>query len=416
MNRTRPVSGRGRYRLYCHGCRPTREQLRASDVQLEELVSGSDASPVQFAVLGQLLNLAQVGNWTAITLRRQAAGLLRVLADHPEGQRVRRSLLDAALGAGRARVAASILASCGLLIEDTVPGIRIWVDRQAATLPENFQADVRAWLLALLDGEERARPRSPQTLYAYFGRVRPHLLTWSQTRAHLREVTHDDVAAVLDSLRGHQRVGTFTSLRSLFQFAKRHRLIFADPSRLLSVGQAPKRTVLPMTDEQIATVKEAVKSPAQRLVVGLVAVYAARAKAIRELTVDDIDLPGRAITIGGVRHQLTEFARDIVAAWLEYRHRRWPYTLNRHVLVTTESALGEAPINDYYLTWNLLLRGVQLEHIRADRVLQEALAINADPLHLAMAFGLSTQTAIDYSEIAHQLAARPIEDVDHKNQ
>jgi hypothetical protein len=65
--------------------------------------------------------------------------------------------------------------------------------------------------------------------------------------------------------------------------------------------------------------------------------------------------------------------------------------------------LGTGPINDYYLTWHLAMHGVQLEHIRGDRVLQEALAVNADPLHLATAFGLSSQTAIDYSDIARAL-------------
>jgi hypothetical protein len=93
-------------------------------------------------------------------------------------------------------------------------------------------------LLVLLEGDERARPRSQSTLYAYFGRVRPHLVAWSATRDHLREITDDDVCAVLDRLSGHRRAGTFTALRSLFRFAKRRRLVFFDPTRRLHVGPA----------------------------------------------------------------------------------------------------------------------------------------------------------------------------------
>lgn len=53
---------------------------------------------------------------------------------------------------------------------------------------------------------------------------------------------------------------------------------------------------------------------------------------------------------------------------------------------------------------------VPLERLRADRVMHEAVAVDADPLHLAQAFTLSGQTAIDYSEIARDVLARPLED------
>ena len=84
-------------------------------------------------------------------------------------------------------------------------------------------------------------------------------------------------------------------------------------------------------------------------------------------------------------------------------------TPNRHVLVSTATATGAAPVSDYYLTWHLLFRGIQLEQIRGDRVLHEALAVRADPLHLAAVFHLSTTTAITYADIAQALLERPVE-------
>nr|WP_229699462.1 hypothetical protein [Nonomuraea glycinis] len=104
---------------------------------------------------------------------------------------------------------------------------------------------------------------------------------------------------VVQRLTGHQRAGTFTALRSLFQLARRHRLIFADPTRRRSVGRAPARVLQPMTDSEIAKVKQAAVTPEQRLVVALAAVYAMRASAIRHLTLDDIDLPRRQIRLSG---------------------------------------------------------------------------------------------------------------------
>ena len=92
-----------------------------------------------------------------------------------------------------------------------------------------------------------------------------------------------------------------------------------------------------------------------------------------------------------------------MVTWLRHRHQHWPHTTNPHLLINPQTASGTAPISDYSLTWHLNLRGVDLEHIRADRILHEALATNADPLHLALTFGLSDSTAITYAMNARTL-------------
>jgi len=153
-------------------------------------------------------------------------------------------------------------------------------------------------------------------------------------------------------------------LRSLFRFAKRHGLTFADPTRHLSGGRSAGRTVLPMTAEQIRAVQQAAVTPAHRLAVALAAVHAARPGAIRELTLDDIDLPNRRLTIAGHRQPLCEFTYHTLAAWLEYRRGTWPDTANRHVLISRISALGTGPVSPDYLDKHQL-RGISLEHIRA---------------------------------------------------
>jgi len=165
--------------------------------------------------------------------------------------------------------------------------------------------------------------------------------------------------------------------------------------------------VLPLTDDQAAAIGRAAVTPAQRLVVALVAVHAARPAAIRHLLVDDIDLAARRITLAGRAHQLVDLLHTVLLEWLQERHRRWPHTPNQHLLVSNITAAGTAPVSDFYLAWHL--PEVPLEHLRADRVLHEAVAVEADPLHLVAAFGLSTQTAIDYADLARALVARPIE-------
>ncbi len=399
--------------MHCHACRPPTVRRPAIAPRLADRVEGLAASSPLRAAIGRAFETAETADWSTLSLERVLAGLHLVFDAHPDGQPVQLSALHAAIGTSHGmRVAriVHVVDELDLLVDDTVPTMRSWIEDRCEALPAGFRADVRAWLLVLLDGDARARPRSASTIYGYFGRARPHLLAWSAMRGQLREVTEDDVRVVLDQLRGHRLAGTFVALRSLFRFAKRHRMVFADPTRRLHIGHvAPTRALLPMTDTQIGAVARTAVTPAQRLVVALVAVHAARAAAVRELTLDDVDLAGRRITLAGHPQRLGELVPSALLEWLQERQRIWPRTPNRHVLVSAVTATSTAPISDYYLSWHLLLRGVQLEQIRGDRVLHEALAVRADPLHLAAVFHLSTATAIAYADIARSLLERPVE-------
>ena len=81
-------------------------------------------------------------------------------------------------------------------------------------------------------------------------------------------------------------------------------------ARYLEGGRGAERTVLPMTAEEIRSVEQAAVTPAQRPAVALAAVHAARQWAIRELTLDDIDLPNRRITLAGHRRPLGSLTRN----------------------------------------------------------------------------------------------------------
>jgi integrase len=151
--------------------------------------------------------------------------------------------------------------------------------------------------------------------------------------------TDADVAEVLDPLRGHRRRNAVTALKSLFAFAKRTRLVFTDPVRRLTVARHTDRQVLPMTDAEIAAVQQTAITPAQRVVVALVAVHAARAKAIRQIQLDHIDLAARPITIAGHRQALGELTREALLDWLEYRRASWPRTANPYLLISRNTAL-----------------------------------------------------------------------------
>ena len=95
-------------------------------------------------------------------------------------------------------------------------------------------------------------------------------------------------------------------------------------------------------------------------------------------------------------------------AWLGYRCATWPDTANRQVLVSRISALGTGPVPPDYLVKHRP-RGISLEHIRRDRILHEALAAGADPLHLALVLNIDHTNAMAYANAARNLLSSPAE-------
>ena len=261
--------------------------------------------------------------------------------------------------------------------------------------------------MVLLGGDARARPRSHATLRVHFGFVRPSIECLAATSGYLREITPVDIDTVLEPLRGHRRYNAIMALRSLFRFAKRRGLTFADPTRHLSGGWGAGRTVLPMTAEQIRAAgaggRDSRPAPGR---CSEPAVHAARSQAIRELTLDDIDLPSRRITIAGHRQRLGELTCDALLASLGYRRATWPDTASPHAPVLRISALGTRPVWPDY-PGNRQPLGICLEHIRRDRILHEALATGADPVHLALVFNIDHTNAMAYANAARNLLSSP---------
>ncbi len=131
------------------------------------------------AVLERAFQTAESAGWSTLSLQRVLAGLQLVLDSRPDADPIPVSELRVLLGVTRgvrlARVA-QVLDDLGLLVDDGVPTMRSWIEDRCQALPAGFRTEVRAWLLVLLDGDARARPRSASTIYGYFGRARPHLL------------------------------------------------------------------------------------------------------------------------------------------------------------------------------------------------------------------------------------------------
>ena len=133
-------------------------------------------TPLLLAATDRAIDLAEARGWSAATVAGVFYGLKAVLNGHAGDGPVLLSQVRQRVRPRRHSSAtriAEVLAELGLLHDDTTTAIRSWVDRRTSELPAGFRSGIRAWLVVLLDGDARTRPRSPTTLRVHFGILRP---------------------------------------------------------------------------------------------------------------------------------------------------------------------------------------------------------------------------------------------------
>jgi hypothetical protein len=250
--------------------------------------------------------------------------LIIVLSGHAAGDTVCYSQIFPALRARDISVerAAEVLREMGVLADDRRPSFEGWLDRKLDGLAGGIGREAGAWLRTMRDGGPRSRARSLETVWRHMNNVRPALLDWSQRYDHLREVTRDDIQAILGGLHGTRRSHFLVSLRSLFAFCKKKGMIFRNPASGIKVGQHPSGIAQPLGQDDVDQAAEAAATPSARLVLVLAAVHAARTGAIRAAQLDDVDLGNRRLIIAGRVRPIDEFTHQVLLGWLSYRRTR----------------------------------------------------------------------------------------------
>jgi integrase len=348
--------------------------------------------------------LAEVRGWQPTVRRGMQRTLVRLLAHHTTGERVRASDVCAVASSYSTNTdyTLEILRTMEIVADNRPTTFDAWLESKLTDLAPAIGRETGRWVRQLHDGGPRSRPRSPNTAATYLRWVRPALVDWSTRYDHLREVAHDDVLACLSGLRSNARRGTVTALRSLFRWARRSGVIFRNPATGIRLGKQDYPVWQPLALTDIAAAVEAANSSAARVFVALAAIHAARPGQIRALQLNDVDFADRRLRIAGHERPLDDLTHRVLREWLTYRAYRWPNTANPHLLLSKETALRHGPVSH---TFVLTLRGLPgtTERLRIDRQLEEALAVGFDPLHLAAVFGIAEATAIRYATNARQL-------------
>jgi integrase len=97
-----------------------------------------------------------------------------------------------------------------------------------------------------------------------------------------------------------------------------HYVVFTNPTVGVKARQIDPEMV-PMTEPEIRAIEQLASTPAQRVAVALAAEHAARTGVIRNLILDDLDMPNRRITLDGHNQRLGELTHRALTAWLDYR-------------------------------------------------------------------------------------------------
>ncbi len=365
--------------------------------------------PALAAAARHAQQLAEASGWSRTTLRGVLDGLATVLRGLPTDAGVPMSEVRDRphRDVSRPRLA-EVLGDLGLLHDDSTTAVRALIERVTSELAPGFAAPARRWLLVLLDGGPRAKPRSQATIYAYSAAARPILQEWGRAYDHLREVTTSDICTALEPMSGYPRRKTADALRSLFRFAKRNGLVFTNPT--VGIRTPPIDLAMrPMTDGEIRAIEDLARRPAERLAVALAAEHAARSGTIRRLKLDDVDLPNRRITLAGHDQRLGDLTYRAMMAWLGHRRATWPHSPNPHILISRRTALSTGPVCHEFVRFSLGDSGFSIDQIHADRILHEALTAGPDPLHLSLVFNLDHATALRYTAVAEQILSDELE-------
>lgn len=303
----------------------------------------------------------------------------------------------------------TVLEEMGIFEDDSEPSFEGWLAERLEGLAPGIRSEAERWTRVLHDGGPRNLPRREGTVWLSLNRVRPALLEWSNRYDHLREVARDDVLTHVKTLHGRQRHDQLVALRSLFTWAKRNGLIFRNPTSRIKVGQYEYAVLQPLVPEQVDRSVAAATTPATRLILALAAVHAARVAQIGNLTLDDVDLGDRRLTIAGRVRPLDDLTLKLLLSWLEHRRSRWPNTANLHLLINNQTATKTNRASNHWISASMRGQDATLERLRVDRQLEEALTHGPDPLHLAEVFGLDEKTAMRYADSAWALLEQAAE-------
>lgn len=287
-----------------------------------------------------------------------------------------------------------VLAAAGLLEDDRTPQLRRLFERYTADLSVAMTSQLETWYRIMTEGSTRPPRRKPR----HPGTVKNHIVWMTPALRAFAADGFDTLAAVeaRDVLRvlpasGVARTTMDQGLRSLFSVLKSQKLIFANPMGRIPSAKVAHNIPLPLDTDAIRAALDD-PDPAKALAVALVAFHALTLAEIHRIQLTD--LRDGHLHLGPRRIPLAAPVRVRLAAYLDHRARRWPDTLNPHLLINNKNAPRTRPVGPQY-PWAGL--PIQPQELREDRILHEIHATGGDVRRICDLFGMSVDGALRYT-------------------
>lgn len=339
--------------------------------------------------------------WT-VSKTRQARTAIRVLLAMRTKTREPIAVSEVlglyALGVTTSPVLA-VLAGAGQLLEDRPAPLHTWFSERTRDLPEHMAGELNIWFQVLSHGSNtppRSRPRSPITIRTRLLWTLPTLHLWAAAgHSSLREISRDDVLLALPA-SGTPRVKLGYGLRSIFGTLKAHHVLFVNPIARLELGNFERRTPLPVDPVRLRAALDST-DPSTAALAALIAFHGLRPVELRELRLTDVadgrlTLPDRVLP-------LAQPVLARLAAYRDYRHTRWPDSINPYFFIHLHSAGTTDPVRRHWVNSRL---GMPAQAIRADRIVDEVHATAGDLRRICDFFGVTMTTAEHYaSSLTH---------------
>ncbi|WP_167529586.1 hypothetical protein [Streptomyces spinoverrucosus] len=349
--------------------------------------------------------IAELRGWPPRTVGSMGRGIRILCAVQRPGERIRASTIaQLTHTAVPANHVLKVFEGLEVFLDDRPDSLDRWYHKHFAFLAPDIRAELDTWIGLLRDGTSRRRPRARSTIGTLLRLVLPFLTEYGGKYTTLRQVTRDDLATWLTNRP--YRAYEASALRSLFGALKAERLIFSNPMRGIKGGRLTTTIPSPLTAEEVAEVAQAAQQdPALRVVVALSGIHALAAHQIRTLLLDQVDLAGCRLELESLNRPLDEYTAEAITDYLDYRRSRWPNSTNPHLLVSRNTATTTTAVGTFWLDKLVQPLPVGLDRLRQDRILEEALASGADPLHLAHVFSLGAKTSLRYTTAVAPSAA-----------
>jgi hypothetical protein len=292
-----------------------------------------------------------------------------------------------------ARPVRDVLAGLGMVDEDRVPAAETWFRCQIENLPEPMRHELIVWYEVMTHGSTvppRRHPRSPNTMRSQLTFALPILRNWAEFHESLRGITRDNVLNALPA-SGVPRSTTLQGLRSIFKVLKGRKLVFCNPTTQIRTPRLVPAAPPAIDPAALDTVYNSADAATAALA-ALIAFHALSSGQLCALLLSDVrngrlHLDGRVIP-------LAQPVRQRLRAYLDFREQLWPTTANPHLFIHYRNATHTGPVTNFWIRKRLAMNP---QHVRQDRIMDEAHATRGDARVLCDLFGLSIAGAYRYT-------------------